>query len=174
MGVVTCQVCQNQMMLTRKDTTYLFDRDDFICSAQCLLTRIHNTERQELSTTGIRWFTETEMRNQRAERQVWSRDLNEFFRSEWELIIAGFLSFIGIPYIYEGVSISIGKRHYIPDFLLTDNNLFLEVKGLWLAGSKAKMRKIQKQREDIRFLVVPWVLRKSILEYLNAGTKAAK
>jgi len=109
------------------------------------------------------------LKNQRLERQIWSKDLNEFFRSEYELIVAGFLTYANVNYVYEALSVAVGKKHYIPDFYLPDSGVLLEVKGLWMQGSKAKMKKLEKDRPDIPFLVVPWVLRKSILEYLNNG-----
>lgn len=162
------------MILTMKEMKYLYNRDNFLCSAACLRKSLHDYEQQDLPNTGIRFFSKTEIDNQRTERSVWSRDLGEFFRSEWELIVAGFLNFIDMPYIYEGVVMKIGKKHYIPDFFLPDKNLFIEVKGLWLAGSKAKLRKIGKERPDINIMVIPWILRRSLLEYMRDGTKAFK
>lgn len=159
------------MSLTMKEMKYLYSRNDFLCSASCLRQFLLDYEQQPLPLSGIRFFTKTEIDNQRTERSVWSRDLGEFFRSEWELIVAGFLNFIDVPYLYEGVIMKIGKRHYIPDFFIPDKNLFVEVKGLWLAGSKAKIRKIHKERPDINIMVIPWVLRRSLLEYMRDGKK---
>jgi hypothetical protein len=172
MASILCQVCRSQFDMTRRDAKYVFDAAEFICSAECLKEFIEQYDPKPLPTKGIRWFTDIEMKNQRGERTIWSRDLNEFFRSEWELIVAGFLTFSGIPYVYEGAAIKVGHAHYIPDFFLPDKNLFLEVKGLWLAGSKAKLKKVERDCSDINFIVVPWVLRRSLLTYMKTRKRA--
>jgi predicted nuclease of restriction endonuclease-like RecB superfamily len=151
--------------------TYLYSLDNFICSGECLHTYLKTYEKKDIPANGVRFFSKMEIENQRTERNVWSRDLNEFFRSEWELIVAGFLNYIDTPYLYESVIIKINKRHYIPDFFLPDLNLLVEVKGLWLSGSKAKLRKMAKVRPDLKVLVIPWILRRSLLEYMKNAKK---
>lgn len=147
--------------------SYLYSVDNFICSGSCLHKYLVSHQKIELPSNGVRFFSKMEIENQKTERTVWSRDLNEFFRSEWELIVASFFNYIDISYLYESVIIKIGRRHYIPDFFLPDLNLLVEVKGLWLSGSKAKLRKLAKVRPDLEVLVVPWILRRSLLEYMK-------
>lgn len=67
------------------------------------------------------------------------------FRSGWEANIARLLTFLGIKWEYEPKRFFFpGGIHYLPDFHLKSSNPWdcewLEVKGLWRRGDKAKCK----------------------------------
>ena len=53
-----------------------------------------------------------------------------FFRSKWEVKIAGWFDSLGMRWKYEPLFFKLSNgRHYIPDFQLVDSGEFAEVKG---------------------------------------------
>ena len=80
--------------------------------------------------------------------------------STWEVAMAARLDELGInwerdpsmklPYVMRAGR----KRNYIPDFLLPDLKLYIEVKGYWSDKDKHKMRDIIKRHPDKRFCIL--------------------
>jgi len=50
------------------------------------------------------------------------------------------------------------KRNYIPDFLLTDLDIYVEVKGYWSDADKHKMRDVLMRHKDKRFCILESLL----------------
>jgi predicted nuclease of restriction endonuclease-like RecB superfamily len=80
--------------------------------------------------------------------------------STWEVALAERLDELDIkwerdtslklPYIMR----SGRKRNYIPDFFLTDLNLYVEVKGYWYRSDKHKMRDVISRHKDKSFCIL--------------------
>jgi predicted nuclease of restriction endonuclease-like RecB superfamily len=61
------------------------------------------------------------------------------FKSECERSLAQFLDVSNIEYEYETVAIAISAgNYYIPDFILPQQGLFIEVKGIWIPFYRSK------------------------------------
>ena len=80
--------------------------------------------------------------------------------STWEVAMATKLDELGIkwerdasmklPYVMRAGR----KRNYIPDFLLPDLDLYIEVKGYWSDKDKHKMRDVIMRHPDKRFCIL--------------------
>ena len=81
------------------------------------------------------------------------------YRSKSEERVAGHLNELGVAYDYEPkdgkVSYSIERTaYYLPDFVLKDSGIILEVKGYFSPSDRAKYLRIRKSNPfiDIRFV----------------------
>jgi len=76
-------------------------------------------------------------------------DLNHYVRSTWEANIARVFNVLKIKYEYEPeafpVMINGEQRTYRPDFKLTDENIYIEVKGYMDKYSKQKINAFRNQ-----------------------------
>lgn len=79
------------------------------------------------------------------------KDLNnQYFRSAWEANIARYFNYINVKWEYEPKTfvfsnITRGSVSYTPDFYLTEEDKWVEVKG-WMDGkSKTKLSRFKKQ-----------------------------
>lgn len=75
---------------------------------------------------------------------VWSNTLQMAFRSDFERVVALYLYERQHRFWYEQVSIKVETKTYTPDFYIPEAACFIEVKGVWGAGSKAKYKKAMK------------------------------
>jgi len=74
---------------------------------------------------------------------------NKFFRSSWEANYARYLNHVGIKWEYEKKrfwfdAIKTGTRSYVPDFYLTDLDIWVEIKGWMDAQSKTRLKRFAK------------------------------
>lgn len=82
------------------------------------------------------------------------------YRSKFEAIVADQLDKSGVPYEYEGDHCELffvepaKVRRYIPDILLLNSGIFIEVKGLLTLDDRKKMLLVKEAYPelDIRFL----------------------
>lgn len=78
------------------------------------------------------------------------KDIGHYCRSMWEANLARILIFKNIKYKYElkfPLYDNTGKLlyTYVPDFYLCDEDIFIEVKGLWMKNAKDKIKLFEKQ-----------------------------
>tara|TARA_R110002060_G_scaffold2401_1_gene4108 strand:+ start:398 stop:799 length:402 start_codon:yes stop_codon:yes gene_type:complete len=66
-----------------------------------------------------------------------------------------------IPYLMR----SGRKRNYIPDFLLTDLELYVEVKGYWSDSDKHKMRDVISRHKDKSFCILESLQQITTIEF---------
>ena len=85
----------------------------------------------------IRGYRELDLAKARFAKAGYRNDLGEAFRSSWEANVARFLRNKSIKYTYEKQPYIMEKNAYLPDFEL-ENNVILEVKGVWDAESLRK------------------------------------
>lgn len=80
------------------------------------------------------------------------------WRSGLEELVAGDLTSRGVPYRYEEIKFSYSKpatsHKYCPDFVLLDNGIVVETKGIFDAADRKKHELIKAQHPglDIRFV----------------------
>lgn len=77
------------------------------------------------------------------------KDLKQYFRSKWEANICRYYNFVGIKWIYEPqefefYKIKRGSRFYKPDFYLPASDSWVELKGLFKASDKTKLKRFKK------------------------------
>lgn len=78
------------------------------------------------------------------------KDLNDtYFRSSWEANYARYLNLIGVKWEYEPKTfifekIKRGTRSYTPDFYLTEEDKWIEIKGWFSSKDKTKLKRFKK------------------------------
>ena len=149
------------MILTKEKYKYIHRSELFYCSPECVrrvLSEFHG------SSTGNKYrrVSEQEMKNKVDDNSTWCPKRRQFFRSDYEILVADWLDLIGIKYEYETIILSSGKQHYLPDFYIPESDTFLEVKGLWRMGAKAKIQRIREAIPGIRLIVITFLLKPQI------------
>lgn len=76
------------------------------------------------------------------------------YRSKSEERVAEHLNHLGVPYLYEPkngkVSYKVERTaSYLPDFVLTDSGIILEVKGYFTSADRAKYLRVKASNPDI-------------------------
>lgn len=141
---IFCSVCENPFVLPLSALDNLIISDTTFCSPACFSTYVSRR------VIALKSFGPVSARQQEkvhlsdaseAEYAVWSATLQMSFRSDFEGVVALYLYKKQHKFWYEKVSIKIGKKIYTPDFYLPEAACFVEVKGVWGAGSKAKYKK---------------------------------
>jgi hypothetical protein len=78
-------------------------------------------------------------------------------RSSWEIKYAEYLDSLNINWGYEvknfELILSQKETTYTPDFYLSDNDTFIEIKGYWRVDAKEKFEKFVKTYPDIKIIV---------------------
>jgi hypothetical protein len=99
---------------------------------------------------------------------AYSWKLGKNFRSEYEAAVAEFLHTCAIFPIYEKYTFIVGDQTYTPDFFIeSPYNCFLEVKGLFSIGKRAKLTTFIRQYPEVNFILIPWTLRSAFIERTN-------
>lgn len=92
--------------------------------------------------------------------EYWDARTRRFYRSKSEAIAAHFFISLEIEYLYECFSIRLSNnREYNPDYFLPWFNVFVEVKGLWGSGAKAKVKQCVADGHDL-LLLPDYLIRK--------------
>jgi hypothetical protein len=76
------------------------------------------------------------------------------YRSKSEERVADHLNHLGVPYLYEPrnrkVSYKVERTAtYLPDFVLTDSGIILEVKGYFTSADRAKYLRVKASNPDL-------------------------
>lgn len=101
----------------------------------------------------IRGYRELDLAKARFAKAGFRNDLGEAFRSSWEANVARFLRNKSIKYTYEKQPYIMEKNAYLPDFEL-ENNVILEVKGVWDAESLRKTVEFHRLHPEITLLPI--------------------
>lgn len=80
--------------------------------------------------------------------------LDQRFRSRFEIQFALWLYYNKIDYKYEGITLRVHGKEYTPDFYFPGTDLFVELKGLWAGGARAKT--IAAKLAGINLLLIPY------------------
>lgn len=164
-----CEVCGEKVTVASKDLKYLHDCVDFICSPECVLSKIKSfRDFNEQSSVINNCCSNVVNLDSLGLTAAYSWVLCKNFRSEYEAAVAEFLHSQSIPIEYENYSFAVGKDTYTPDFYIrSPYNCFIEVKGLFSIGKRAKLTSFRKQYPAVNFILVPWTLRSDFIERLN-------
>lgn len=83
-------------------------------------------------------------------------DIPHYVRSSWEANFARYLKKEGIPYEYEPKTFYFnqwerrGAMHYTPDFYLTEEDRYIEIKGQMDSVDRTKLKRMAKYYPDIQ------------------------
>lgn len=89
-------------------------------------------------------------------------DLKKYFRSRMEANVCRYYIWMKVPWLYEHKEfefkgIKRGSRFYKPDFYLPIYDLWIEVKGYFIASDKTKLRRFKKyypeEFKKLRFVI---------------------
>jgi len=152
MPFVQC-VCGRKFYLGQKDYNSTILTFPQFCSVACLINYIKDSFfiERDFFYRPNKGFYEGD--------SVYCKELDLYFRSNYELLVALLFKKHNISYQYEPFLLFEGKNRYVPDFYLPDKDLFVEVKGLWRNGAKKKLRLWQ---ERINLILIPWYLKGEI------------
>lgn len=152
-----CSCCTRVQVLNAK-TINLRDKDgEFVCSPSCLLQWFLKRSSADIDLIPAgkthQWCGGT--------GDIYSEKLKIFFRSEYEKRVAEFFDSNELPFYYEKFAYKVpskGGSHslYVPDFILPSCNSVVEVKGRWMPGSRAKLRRFRSIYPDIPIIVLVW------------------
>ena len=77
------------------------------------------------------------------------------FRSGLEEKVADLMVDLGVKYEYESTKVPyIIAHNYTPDFLLPNNGVYLECKGLWEPEDRRKMLAVKEQHPELDIRMV--------------------
>ena len=92
---------------------------------------------------------------------------NIFFRSKWEIIFAKWCDEKNIKYLYEPKLFKLTNTlNYIPDFYLSEYNMWVEIKGWW---SEPSLEKVNLFKDKISNNL--WVIDSANIFYFNNKIK---
>jgi len=109
---------------------------------QLFINKMRTTKRNNnLFTTTVNSYSRC--------RGGFREDLNQYFRSSWEANIARYLNFLHIKWEYEPKrfnfeEIDSGVLSYMPDFYLSELDIWIEVKGWMDEKSKTRFKYFEK------------------------------
>lgn len=116
-------------------------------------------------------------------RKFHSKVLNTKFRSTWEVDVAEALNSLGIDFEYEPKRFKFvnERESYLPDFYLSDYDVYIEVKGYMSKRCKRKLRLMRENEPEIVVLVFAlnemkelWKNEKYLIEFVEDGIEKAK
>ena len=87
-------------------------------------------------------------------KRVYVDHLQCCVRSTWESTVALALLAADIQHDYEPHRLAVGDRTYLPDFLLPDHGLYLEVKGWMGFRSASILADVALHRPDVNLLII--------------------
>jgi hypothetical protein len=76
--------------------------------------------------------------------------MNICFRSGWEVAYAKYLDKNKIKWQYEPKAFDLGNYTYRPDFYLSEDNVYVEIKGFWRGNAKMKFNLFKKLYPKIK------------------------
>lgn len=153
----TCKVCGEKSTIATKDLKYLHEEVDFICSLECLETKIKSFKNEGQEEVAYIKASEIDPGSKTA---AFSCSVGASFRSQYEADVADFLKSIAIDFKYEPFSFTFGVYTYTPDFFIPPPyNCFIEVKGLFGVGKKHKLTEFLRAYPEINYIFIPWTLR---------------
>ncbi len=84
----------------------------------------------------------------------WVKYKNTWFRSNWELWFAQFLTLSRIKWQYESNTFDLGNTTYTPDFYLPNFNMYVEIKGYFSEKAKEKIKIFKKIYSNINLIIL--------------------
>jgi len=156
MHKVKCVICTRVQSFSKSKAKYLDRSGDYICSPQCLL--------EWVKYAGM-YFDITKYSENLVTSKFTGGDLSRVsqvssnLRSFYEEVVGVFFHKKNIRFAYELFTFKWGKFEYTPDFYLLDFNCFVEVKGLWMHGTRKKYRNFRLRFPDVPLIVAHWNMR---------------
>lgn len=164
MATRACRVCGEVRELTREQLKLLHKDLPFICSTRCLLKYILKIESYWNIARTPEWFAKVSRPERRVVTEGGSYCPHQkiLFRSKYDREVSYWLMAKGIKFLYEPFQIKIGTTVYVPDFLLPEKGVLVEVKGVWMGRSKKKLTNFLQEYPNSPLVLIPWVLHTAI------------
>lgn len=144
-----CSVCNTIISIKSKDWKYQHDLLPIYCSRSCLLSAI--TSCKPTNNSYINALIQPSLDG------IFYDGIK--YRSGYEVSVATFLNAEGLSFLYEPFQFSINCKTYTPDFYIPEYDCFMEVKGLFGLGNKAKIKKFVEQYPDLNYIFIPYTLK---------------
>ncbi|WP_029689433.1 hypothetical protein [Thermoanaerobacter sp. A7A] len=152
-----CAICGNPFFIETKKFKYCIPTVENFCSIECL-RQFFDTFEPELVSIDYLYHCPSLYGD-----MAYYPEENKYFRSEYELNVYRLLKSWCYHLEYERYKLKDKNSTYIPDFYLKDKDLFIEVKGIWKAGAK---KKVKYWYDKINLVVIPWYLSNPIKKEL--------
>jgi len=119
------------------------------CGGDCLCSYINNQSQAPSQDVCV------EFRKPRLsdDFEFWDVDLDCWFRSSYEGVVARFFCKSKIVWEYESHTLLLDSMEYTPDFFVPKCNLFIEVKGFWGISAKKKFNTMLKA--GVNLILIP-------------------
>lgn len=172
---IICASCGKLFNMKLADVSNMITANPVFCSPYCLLHLIKDRAFY-IKITEARHFKRQKERKllsdaSDADYAAWSDTLQMTFRSDFERVVALYLYKNNVDFWYEQVVLEVETKKYTPDFYLPEAATFLEVKGVWGAGSKAKYKKAVNTIGWYESLIlIPWYMKRQFIKELKHGT----
>jgi len=153
-----CSECGREFRIGRANERFFFKEAARFDSIACLRQYIRRTRRRSRLPAAVR---DVQPDERMADGLSFSPMLGGSFRSCFEVAVAETIVCAwGIPLLYEPHVVEVGTRVYIPDFFVPWHSVWLEVKGEWRSGSKAKFGRALDILGPERLIIVPPLYRR--------------
>lgn len=153
-----CSACGREFRIDRANERFFFKEAVRFDSIACLRQYVRRLRRRQRLPGCVR---DVQPAERMADGGSFSPLLGGAFRSGFEVSVAETVVCAwGIPLLYEPHVVHLGERVYIPDFFIPWHSAWLEVKGEWRSGSKAKFGKALDALGPERLIIVPPLYRR--------------
>jgi hypothetical protein len=161
-----CGSCGEKKVIPQRDLKYLLDFADFICSKECLVSKIKSFYVNLIFDPDNKYNAASVLDVYQL-NNAYSAVLGKAFKSTYEVDVAEFLNSSSFNFLYEPYSFQVGKHQYTPDFYIKPPyDCFIEVRGSFgLGHKKEKLRSFIELYPDINYIFVPWTMRE---DFINA------
>lgn len=151
-----CDVCNTVFKGKREFDTFYNIGNITFCDLDCIKKYVESTQNIRFDRHLEDIMRPLQPGEMGGEPMVYSPNLRTSFRSAFEAVVAEKMILDWKWNVrYEPTMIKVtDTKVYIPDFYLPDQNIFLEVKGAWLNGSKKKFIQVQDMFGPDRLLLI--------------------
>lgn len=150
---VRCDICDDFKYLKYKENKTIHPELAFYCSKHCLekALQIPGGKFNGMDTIPV---------EDQVDRYVESWKLKTCFKTKYEMHVAEWLTDLDYEWYYELYAIKFNEHDiWIPDFILPEQQILIEVKGLWNQGQKKKMSRFIEYHPDVKVVAIQWPIR---------------
>lgn len=155
-----CESCRQVVHIPNSQRKCLDRNGPFVCSLPCVKSWIIKGYHRRVDPFTFndedRWVGLVDLG--KPDEAIYSRVLDQWFRSEFERDCAEWLYCQGIDLRYERVGFRWGSKIYCPDFYFPKYRCFAEVKGLFQCSNRSKYSSFRRTFPEAFLLVIPWTL----------------
>ena len=148
------------MIINQKDWKYQHLGTDFFCSSECVIKGIESYQTSDSINPDKKYKSSPISGVEIGSNHFYSKKLHRRFRSDYEVKVAEFFDTRSINFRYEPYCFELGRQTLTPDFYIDPPyDCFVEVKGAFSIGGKAKLTKFLAVYPEVNYIFIPWTLR---------------